>query len=298
MCFLQAVEMPAPYIPEFSFLGARCLGAGIDGPAAHEGWSSWLYDSLVELVAALGDPNVPLLRYALLAGLLASVAFGVLGSYVVVRRLSYLAAAIAHCVLGGIGAAVYLRHTAGWLWLDPMYGAAGAAVVGALMIGLVSLFAREREDTVIGAVWVLGMAVGLLLLRATPAVDPMSYLFGDINYLTRSDLWLIAGLDGLIVGLVVGLRNKLLAVCFDEQFAQLRGIRAKAYYLLLLCLVGLAVVLMVRLVGIVLVVALLTLPAAAAGRLAGRFGQMMALAALLCMGFVVLGLGMSFPPGR
>jgi len=250
--------------------------------------------ALGELAAALFDPHVPLLRYALVAGLLASVAFGILGSYVVVRRITYLAAAIAHCVLGGIGAAVYLQHRAGWEWLDPMYGAVVAALIGALLIGLVSLFAREREDTVIGAVWVAGMAVGLLLFRATPAVDPMSYLFGDINYLGRSDLWLIAGLDVLIVVLAVGLRNKLLAVCFDEQFVELRGVGSRTHYLLLLCLVGLTVVLMVRLVGIVLVVALLSLPAAAAGHLARRFWQMMLLATLLCMAYVGGGLGASF----
>ncbi len=270
------------------------LGGGGQSAAAGTGPLDAVRRALVELAAALSDPHVPFLRYALVAGLLASVAFGILGSYVVVRRISYLAAAIAHCVLGGIGAAVYLQHHAGWKWLDPIYGAVVAALVGAVTIGLVSLLAREREDTVIGAVWVSGMALGLLLLHGIPAVDPMSFLVGDINYLAQSNLWLIAGLDVLIVVLAVGLHNKLLAVCFDEQHAELRGIRSGAYYLLLLCLVGLTVVLMVWLVGIVLVVALLTLPAAAAGQLARRFWQMMALATLLCMALVSGALGASF----
>lgn len=275
-------------------LWAALLGAGRQPAAASSELGQAVRQALAELVAALGDPHVPFLRYALVAGLLASVAFGILGSYVVVRRISYLAAAIAHCVLGGIGLAVYLRHAAGWQWLEPMYGALVAALAGAVTIGLVSLLAREREDTVIGAVWVSGMALGLLLLYRVPAVDPMSYLFGDINYLSRADLWLIAGLDALIMVLAVGFHNKLLAVCFDEQFAELRAVRSGVYYLLLLCLVGLTVVMMVWLVGIVMVVALLTLPAAAAGRVARRFWQMMALATLLCMALASGGLGASF----
>jgi zinc transport system permease protein len=251
---------------------------------------------MTEFLQALVDPAFPMLRYALLAGLLASVALGIIGTYVVTRRISSIAGAISHSVLGGIGAALYLQVTAGWAWCHPMYGAVIAALLSALVIGLVSLYAKQREDTVIGALWAVGMAVGLLFIARTPGyVDPMSYLFGNILFISRSDLWLVLGLDVLVAGLGVTLYNKFLAVCFDPEFAELRGVRVKSYYLLLLCLTALTVVLLVRVVGIVLVIALLTLPAAVAGHFARRLWHMMALAVLACMVFVTVGLGISYP---
>ncbi len=250
---------------------------------------------MVEFLEALLDPDVPLVRYALVAGLLASVAFGVVGCYVVTRRISYIAAAVSHCVLGGIGAGLYLQTVVGFAWCDPLYGAVAAALLAAIAIGLISLYARQREDTVISAIWTIGMAVGLLFLYKTPGyAEPMVYLFGDILYLTKHDLWLIAGLDVLIVVLALGLYNKFLAICFDEEFARLRGVRAEALYILLLCLTALCVVLMVRVVGIVMVIALLTLPAAMAGQLTRQLWQMMIAAVLLCMVFVTAGLALSF----
>ena len=250
-----------------------------------------------DFVAALLDPDIPFLRYAVLASVLASLPFGVVGTYVVARRISYVAGAIAHCVLGGIGTALYLQYR-----LDltsytslPLVGAVIQALAAAIIIGLVSLYAREREDTVIGAVWAIGMAQGLLFIAKTPGyVEPMSYLFGGIVYVTTSDLWLAATLAAVVVGVSLFFYNKLVAVCFDEEFARLRGVRVEFYYLLLICLTAITVVLLVRVVGIVMVIALLTLPAAVAGRFARRIWQMMALAVLFCMAFTTSGLAVSY----
>ena len=133
-----------------------------------------------EFFSALFDPQISFLRYAFLTGLLASVAFGVIGSYVVVRRISCIAGAISHCVLGGIGAGLYAQSK-GVTWLEPIAGALITALLAAIVIGLVSIHARQREDTVIGSLWAIGMAVGLLFIAATPGyVEPMSYLFGNI----------------------------------------------------------------------------------------------------------------------
>lgn len=248
-----------------------------------------------DLIQALSDPNIPFLRYAFLAGLLSSFAFGIVGSYVVARRLASIAGAIAHCVLGGIGASLYLQKQAGWEWLHPMIGAAFSAVLAAVVIGIVTLYAREREDTVIGALWAIGMAIGLLFLAKTPGyVDPMSYLFGNILIIAKRDLWLIGGLDLFVAATGLILYNRLIAICFDDEFAQLRGVRYEIYYILLLCLIALTVVLMVSIVGIVMVIALLTLPAATAGQIARRMGQMMAVATLMCMAFVTSGLSLSY----
>lgn len=238
------------------------------------------------------------LQYALLTGILASIACGIIGSYVVTRRITYIAGGIAHSVLAGMGAARYCESVYRWEWLHPLYGAVVAALIAAIIIGLVSLRARQREDTVISALWAIGMAVGILFILRTPGYneDLMSYLFGNILMVTSDDLWLIGGLDALVV--IVGLLfyNKLLAVCFDEEFARLRGIRVEFYYLLLLCLTALTVVLLVTVVGIVMVIALLTLPAAVAGQFSRRLWQMMALSALFTILFTTAGLAFSYGP--
>lgn len=248
-----------------------------------------------EFLEALRDPDIPFFRYAFMVGALASISFGVVGSYVVAKRISYLAGAIAHCVLGGIGAGLYLRHQVGISWFDPLYGALPAALLAALIIGLVSLHAKQREDTVIGALWATGMAVGLLFIAKTPGyVEPMSYLFGNILLISRTDLLLVAVLNLLVVGVALLCYRQFLAVCFDEEFARLRGLNTDFYTLLLLCLTALTVVLLVRVVGIVMVIALLTLPAAVAGTFARTLGQMMVGAILACLLFVTVGLALSY----
>ncbi len=250
-----------------------------------------------EFLQALLHPDIPVLRHAMLVSVLSSVAFGIVGTFVVTRRITFIAAAIAHCVLGGIGAALYLRARFGLTWLEPIYGALPAALMAALIIGIVSLRAREREDTVIGAVWAVGMALGLLLLAKTPGYnkDTMSYLFGDILLIARRDVWLVAGLDLVVVAVAVFFYNKLLAVCFDEEFARTRGLAVERYYLLLLCLIAVTIVLLVYLVGIVLVIALLTLPAAVAGQFSRRMAWIMGIAVLLCMVFSTAGIALSYP---
>ncbi len=249
-----------------------------------------------EFLAALAQHEF--LRSALWAGLLASLACGVVGAYVVVRRLTYLAGAIAHSVLGGMGAARWLQVTQDWQWCNPLMGAVVSALLAALIIGLVSLKARQREDTIIGAIWALGMALGILFIAATPGydVDLMAYLFGSILMVGPEDLWLMAGLDLLVLLLGLGLYRPLLAVCFDEEFARLRGLNADLYFLVLLGLTALTVVILSTVVGLVMVIALLTLPAAVAGHFASRLGGIMAGAVVLSALFTSLGLGLSYGP--
>jgi zinc transport system permease protein len=249
-----------------------------------------------ELYQAVVDPDFSLLRYALFMGLLASVSLGVVGSYVVTRRITYIAAAISHCVLGGIGAAVYCQSVLHWKWCDPLLGALVAALLAAIIVGLVSLYAKQREDTVISAVWSVGMAAGLLFLAKSPPgfVDPMSYLFGDILLISSGDLWHVAIMDVVVLALGIGFYPKFLALCFDEEFAELRGVRPKVFYLLLLCLTAVTVVLLVRVVGIVLVIALFALPPAVAGHISRQLWQMMLYAVLFCAIFITAGIAVSF----
>ena len=240
----------------------------------------------------------PFMQYALLAGLLSSVACGVVGSFVVVRRISYIAGGIAHSVLGGMGAARYLQVVYGWDWCSPMLGALISALAAALIIGVVSLRGKQREDTVIGAIWAIGMAVGILFISQTPGYgeDLMGYLFGNILMVARADLFVIASLDVIVVAVVIVFYKRLMAVCFDEEFARVRGLNVEFYYLLLLCLTALTVVLLVSVVGIIMVIALVTLPAAIAGRFTHSLWGMMMLAVILSSIFTTLGLALSFGP--
>ena len=241
----------------------------------------------------------PFLQHALIAGVLAGAACGLVGSWVVARRITYLAGGIAHAVLGGVGAARYIQKVHGVEWLDPLYGALAAALLSAGIIGWVSLKAREREDTLISAMWAVGMALGLFFISRTPGYgeDLMNYLFGSILLVGKGDLWLLAALDGAVLLVVLAYYNRLAAVCFDEQFARLRGVNVGFFYILLLCLVALSVVLLISVVGIVLVIALLSIPAAIAGKFAHRLWPIMALASVLGVAFTTGGLALSYGPG-
>lgn len=236
-------------------------------------------------------PSQPFLQTALAAGLLASLACGITGTYVVVKRIVFISGGIAHTVLGGMGLAYYYG-------LNPIHGAMAAALAAAIIIGLVSLRAGQYEDTVIGALWAVGMAVGVIFITLTPGykVDLMSYLFGNILMVPRQDLLLIAGLDVVILALVLLFYNQFMAVCFDEEFARLQGVKVEAVYLLLLCLISITVVILIQVVGIILVIALLTLPAAIAHQYASSLGRMMVLASILGVVFVTGGLAVSYGP--
>ena len=243
-------------------------------------------------------PRYPFLQYALLAAVLASVGSGIIGSFITVRRIGYIAGAISHTVLGGMGLARYLQVVHGWTWLHPIHGAVAFAVLAALITGFVTLYSREREDTVLGAVWAIGMAIGILFIFATPGYneDLMSYLFGNILMIAPFDLLLMAGLDLIILVLTALFYNQLLTLSFDEEFARLRGIHTERFYLLLLLLTALTIVVLVQVVGLVLVIALLTLPAAAADHLTKRLWQMMIAATLISLAVSVGGLVLSYQP--
>lgn len=236
------------------------------------------------------------LRNALLAGVLASVACGLVGTYVVTRRITLIAGSLAHSVLGGMGAAYYLHVTHGLEWLHPLHGAVVAALLGAVIIGLVRTYGREREDTVISAMWAIGMAIGILFVVRTPGyqTDLMTYLFGNIIMADTQALQLLMGLNILIVTIVVLFYKQLLAVCFDEEFTALRGVNVAMFYTLLLALTALTIVTLIYVVGIVLVIALLTLPVSVAGRFTKRLWEMMLVSAFLSIIFTVSGLAVSF----
>jgi len=249
---------------------------------------------LSEFISALREHAF--LQNALAAGILASIACGIVGSYVTARRITYIAGGISHCVLGGMGAACYLRTVWGWQWLSVLHGATAAALLAALITGVASLRWRQREDTLISALWAVGMAVGVLFIWLTPGYSQnlMSYLFGNILMVARGDLWLIGGLDAVVVAVGAIYYRELLAICFDDEFARLRGVKVERLYLVLLCLTALSVVLLVTVVGLVMVIALLSLPVAIAGHFTRSLWQEMLLSAGFSALFTTFGLVLSY----
>lgn len=238
------------------------------------------------------------LQNALMACVLSSFASGIIGSYVVVRRISYLAGSISHTILGGIGAVLFFNAVYPRAQIDPLFGAGVTAIISAIIIGLVSLHAKQREDTVISAMWSVGMATGIVFIAKTPgyASDLMGYLFGNILMVTQRDLWVIGVLDVLVATIALIFYNQFLAICFDEEFASLRGLNVDAYYLSLLCMTALTVVALVTVVGIVMCIALLTLPAAIASLFSNSLWKIMLISTLLSVIFTTSGLVLSYSP--
>ncbi|MFN4216547.1 MAG: metal ABC transporter permease [Brevinematales bacterium] len=241
----------------------------------------------------LWSADVPFLRYALLASLFASVPFGMMGGFVVVKRMSAMAGAVSHAIIGGVGLGIYLQVVWKWSWMSPSLGAMIASVLVGLLIGWLSLRGKQRMDTVLGVVWVIGMSVGLLLLSLTPTyTDPMSYLFGNILLLSRGDVWMV-GILGIIVSVIAFVfYPQFQVVSFDEDFAMTRGIRVEFFQMLLILLVSLTVFLMLQVMGSIMVIALLTLPAAMASLFCKTLSSVMMMSSFLvavfsCSGMVV-----------
>lgn len=240
-------------------------------------------------------PELAFLRYALLIAILISPTLGIIGTLVVTRRISGLAGASAHAALGGFGLALYLQRVWLWSWCTATVGAVAGALGAALTVGIVSITAKEREDTVIGAVWAIGMSIGLLFLNWTPGyVDWQGYLFGNILLLSPSDLYLTIALEIVVLLPTILYYPSILSLSFDGTFAKLRGINVDLIYLVLLSLTALTIVLLINLVGIMLVIALLTLPAATAGCYTRHLWSMMGVSSLLTWFFITAGLISSY----
>ncbi|MEN9344384.1 MAG: hypothetical protein RLZZ453_1171 [Chlamydiota bacterium] len=245
----------------------------------------------------------PFLWMAFLAGIAASIASGVVGSYVVVKKIVSMSGSIAHSVLGGMGIFLFLKRTYGFDFLTPLQGALVFGILSAWLMGFVHLKYKEREDTIIAAIWSTGMSLGVIFIALTPGfnVELINFLFGNILWVSHSDLVWLFSLDALILAAIFWLYRPLLAICFDEEQAVLQKLPVSFLYLLLLSLVAITVVLLIQIVGAILVIALLAIPASIAGGFTSRLSSMMLFATLLGVLFTFSGLYASYrlnwPPG-
>jgi zinc transport system permease protein len=249
------------------------------------------------------------MRNALLAGVLVSVACGIIGALVVVNRIVFISGGIAHAAYGGIGLGYFVKYNllptllAGSALAQdqrpgyfPIVGAIVFSLLSALGMGWVQRRTRERADTVIGVLWAIGMSIGIVFVDLTAGykVDLMSYLFGSILAVPRPDLIVMMVLDAVIVLLVALLYKELLAISFDETFALIENVPVDAVYLVLLSMIAMTVVMLMRVVGLIMVIAMLTIPAAISGQFTKDLKKMMALAVVLGMVFTTVGLWISY----
>lgn len=233
-----------------------------------------------------------ILQYALLATIFASIASGIVGSFVVIKRLAFISGGIAHSILGGIGLSVWLSSTFGITWMTPLIGALIAGWLSALILGWIHLNYREREDSVIAAIWSVGMAMGILFMATSsgPKIELGNYLVGNILWVTPTELWLLAILNLIIIAIVALNYNKLLTLCFDESQAKIQGINTKTLYIILLLLIATTVVLMMQIVGAILVITMLVVPATLANLFSRFLPFMMALAIIINIAFCYFGI--------
>ena len=229
------------------------------------------------------------IRNAIMAGILASISCGIIGVYVVVKRIVFISGGIAHASFGGIGLGYYLG-------INPILGVLPFSIASALSMGLVSKRSRLPEDTAIGILWAMGMSIGIILVSLTPgyAPDLMTYLFGNILTVPFSDIVLMLVLDAIIILVVYSFYKEFLALCFDEEFATVRGVHAERLYLVLLCLIALTIVVLIRVVGIILVIALLTIPAAMSRQFTSNLKKMMLLSIMFGAVFSSGGIWLSY----
>ena len=226
---------------------------------------------------------------AALASLLASIAFGIVGTYVVVKRIVFISGGIAHTAYGGIGLAFFIG-------INPFWGAIAFAVGAAIFISIVRRGEHQHEDTLIGIMWALGMAVGVILIGLTPGYVPnlMSYLFGNILTIPTIDLWGMLLLDIIIISFVSLFFRQFQAITFDEEYSRAIGLPVDNLYLLLLVLIAITTVILIKLVGIILVVALLAIPASISIHFVKSLKSMMILSSFLGIIFTISGLLLSY----
>lgn len=228
-------------------------------------------------------------RNALLAAILAGVACGIVGTFIVIKRIVFISGGIAHAAFGGLGLG-YL------LGVNPILTAIPFSVLSAVCIGTLSRKVKISEDSAIGIIWAVGMALGILFIGLSPgyAPDLFSYLFGSILTVPFSDIILMFIIDLVILAIVLLFYKELLASSFDEEFSEISGVPTKVLYLLLLCLVAFSIIVLIRVVGIILLIALLTIPTVIAKQFTKRLDRLILSSTVTAIILSVLGLWVSY----
>ncbi|MBN1348968.1 metal ABC transporter permease [candidate division KSB1 bacterium] len=233
--------------------------------------------------------NYEFMRNALYAAVLVSIACGIVGTFVVIRRIVFISGGITHAAFGGIGLGYFLG-------VNPVLAAIPFSLLSAMGIGLLSKKAKITEDSAIGMLWAVGMAIGILFIGLTPgyAPDLFSYLFGSILTVSFTDILIMLCLDVIVILTMLLFFKEFQAIAFDEEFTEISGVPAKALYLLLLGLVALSIIVLIRVVGVILVVALLTVPTTIARQFTNKLKHLMLYSTLSAIILTIAGLWLSY----
>lgn len=236
------------------------------------------------------------MRHALIAAVLASVACGIVGSFIVVNRMIFLAGGIAHAAYGGVGIGIFFG-------LPLLPSVIGFAIMCSLILGSITSYNRYRTDALVGVIWATGMSLGALLINLSPGYQPdiMGYLFGSILTITPSDIRIMAFMDAILVGWCTYWYREILAISYDHEFAAVIGIPVRIFYNLVMVLSAVTIVLLMRFVGLILVIALLSIPAYMVERRVSCLGHMYIWCTVISMFFLLTGLitatYLNLPPG-
>lgn len=233
--------------------------------------------------------NFTFFQNALLGAILVSITCGIIGTLVMINRLFSMAGGITHGAFGGIGIAFYFS-------LPILLSTGIFTLFLAFLVAFLAKRYEHRSDSIIAVIWAFGMAVGIILIDLSPSynTDLMAYLFGSILAVGTQDLWLMALVDGVVVLLIFLFYRQFEALSFDAEFAKVRGINTSFFHYLLIALMAFCIVISIRLVGLILVMALLSIPSFIAENFTKRLGFIMILASFLSMIFCILGLILSY----
>jgi len=228
------------------------------------------------------------MQNAILAGIMASIICGVIGPFIVARRMVFISGGLSHTAFGGLGIAY-------WLGINPLYGASLFVLSAALIIGWWEEKVT-RHDMFIGILWAFGVAVGIIFIHLTPGYVPdlMTFLFGNILTVSQTDLHITFFLVFIVTLPVLIFYKGMISVTFDEEYAKARMLPVKTLNIMLLVLFALSIVTLIQVVGIILVIALITIPVATAGEFSSNFKGIMALSTLLGALFCLSGLFISY----
>ncbi len=233
--------------------------------------------------------NFTFFQNALLAAILVSIACGVIGTLIMINRLFSMAGGITHGAFGGIGIAFYFS-------LPILLSTGIFTLLLAFLVAFLAKHYEHRSDSIIAVIWAFGMAVGIILIDLSPDynTDLMAYLFGSILAVGVQDLWLMGVIDGIIIILMLLFYRQFEALSFDAEFAKVRGINTSFFHYLLIALMAFCIVISIRLVGLILVMALLSIPSFMAENFTKKLGFVMLIASVLSMVFCFLGLMLSY----
>ena len=230
-----------------------------------------------------------LISNSIYASILLSIAIGVIGSLIVINKTTAITGSIAHGSFGGIGIALYLGS-------NVILTTSIFTIILAIILSFITIKFPQRLDSLIGIIWAIGMSIGIIFLNLAPGyqTDALSYLFGNILLIENQDLFFMLAVDILILISIIFLYNRFLAMSYDREFLYLRGINANLLYTYFLILTSLTIVMSVRAIGIILILALFTIPALIAEKFTKKFYLMMILSGILGAIFMISGILISF----